>query len=80
MTEATISQRDFMRQLVMEVGHDKDAVCAAYSCAEIDGRVGRVRNDNDLTPAAYAAALWHDGMTKGWLTAQGPVTDDDLVI
>ena len=70
MTEAGASQREFMRQLVMEVGHDQEAVCAAYSGAEIDGRIGRVRNDNDLTPSAYATALWHDGMKKGWLTEQ----------
>lgn len=62
-----VSQRDFMRELVAKLGRDKNAVCRAYAIGERDGRVKRGSNTHEITPEAYAEALWNDGDGKSWL-------------
>ncbi|TWB35426.1 hypothetical protein FBZ91_110148 [Nitrospirillum viridazoti] len=54
-------QREMVRRLLLEHGHDEAAVCAAYVRAEADGTVVRRRNATGHTPESYAAALWKDG-------------------
>lgn len=67
MTKTPKGQRDYMRGLVAKLGRNKDAVCAAYATAELDGSVVRSRIDHSISSAAYAEALWRDGDRKGWL-------------
>lgn len=67
MTEGPISQRDYMRRLFVEFDGDKSKVSAAYAQAERDGIVARSRNTHETVPDDYAAALWEDGVAKGWL-------------
>jgi len=55
------SQRDMIRKLLDEHGHNEGIVCAAYVKAELAGLVERKRNDSGHTPERYAAALWRDG-------------------
>ena len=65
-------QRDYMRNLVRDLGPDPEAVCRAYAQAERDGLVKRTRNEHGLSPEDYAVALWKDGTgAKGWLDADG---------
>jgi hypothetical protein len=61
-----MKQRDMMRRLVKQFGHDKAKVCRAYAAAERDGQVERVQNSKNLTAEEYADALWRDGERKGW--------------
>ncbi len=56
-----------MRELVAKLGRDKNAVCRAYAIGERDGRVKRGSNTHEITPEAYAEALWNDGDGKSWL-------------
>lgn len=71
-----ISQRDYMRELLVQFGSDRDRVYAAYAQAERDGVVSRNRNANAVSPEDYAVALWEDGINKGWLNAEpNPATD-----
>jgi hypothetical protein len=60
------SQRDFMRMLVKKLGRDKEKVCAAYADAERNGEVARLSNKSEISPEAYAEALYDDGERKGW--------------
>lgn len=70
------TQRDYMRELLVQFGGDSDRVCAAYAQAERDGVVSRNRNANAMPPEDYAVALWEDGINKGWLNAKtDPSTD-----
>ncbi len=55
-----------MRKLVAELGRNKSAVCTAYANDERDGRVKRASDAHEMTPNAYAEALWNDGDRKGW--------------
>lgn len=55
------TQRDMIRRLLDEYGHNESAVCTAYVRAELGGLVERKRNDSGHTPDEYAAALWRDG-------------------
>ncbi len=66
MTKEPISQRDYMRELIVRFSGDRDKVCAAYAQSERDGVVSRNRNANAMSPADYAIALWKDGVRKGW--------------
>lgn len=76
MTGEPISQRECMRELLVQFGGDRDRVCAAYAQAERDGVVSRNRNANAMSPEDYAVALWEDGIKKGWLNAKvNPATD-----
>lgn len=76
MTGKPISQRDYMRELLVQFGSDRDRVCIAYAQAEHDGVVSRSRNANAMSPEDYAVALWEDGVNKGWLNAKAdPATD-----
>ncbi|MEQ1938048.1 hypothetical protein ABMA46_07330 [Mesorhizobium sp. CN5-321] len=76
MAQGPISQRDYMRELFVQFGSSRDKVCAAYAQAERDGIVSRNRNSNAMCPEDYAAALWEDGIHKGWLNANAnPATD-----
>lgn len=61
------SQRDCMRKLFVEFAGDKGRTCAAYAQAERNGIVIRNRNTRNMAPEDYAAALWEDGVKKGWL-------------
>ncbi|TIL95140.1 MAG: hypothetical protein E5Y73_08380 [Mesorhizobium sp.] len=70
MAGEPISQRDYMRELLVQFGGDKDRVCAAYAQAERDGVVSRKRNGHAMSAEDYAVALWEDGMNKGWLDAK----------
>jgi hypothetical protein len=67
MTEAALAQRDYMRRLFIKFAGDKSNVCSAYAQAERDSAVSRHRNTRNMTPEDYAAALWQDGVRKGWL-------------
>lgn len=67
MTGGLISQRDRMRELSVQFDGDREKVCAAYAQAERDGAVSRHRNTHNMAPEDYAAALWEDGVKKGWL-------------
>lgn len=68
-TQIHPAQRDVMRKLVAELGADEQRVCAAYADMEARQMVPRRSNRHDWTPERYAAALWHDGVRKGWLQA-----------
>ena len=59
-TEA-MTQRDMMRKLLLQHGHDEQAVCAAYAQAERDGLVPHERNRSGYDPEGYARAVWRDG-------------------
>ena len=61
-----VTQREMMRRLVRRLGHDRDRVIGAYADAERRGEVQRKRNKYGLSPEGYAAALWADGVSKGW--------------
>jgi hypothetical protein len=61
-----VTQREMMRRLVRRFGHDRERVITAYAQAERKGEVRRKRNKHGLSPEGYAAALWADGVTKGW--------------
>ena len=56
-----LSQRDMVRQLLMQHGYNEPAVCAAYAQAERDGLVQRRRNASGFAPEGYALAVWRDG-------------------
>ena len=60
-------QRDLMRFLVGELGHDQVAVCREYAAAEHRGLVQRKGNGHGLSAAQYASRLYADGVGKGWL-------------
>lgn len=70
MAGEPISQREYMRKLVNELGAEKNKVCAAYAKAELDGIVPRKRNANGTSPENYAVALWKDGLRRGWLKGE----------
>jgi len=72
MTEQAYAQRDFMRKLLVELGGDKELVCAAYAQAERRGVVNRNSDTHGKAPEDYAAALWQDGIKKGWLMMSAP--------
>jgi hypothetical protein len=61
MQRKPVTQRAMMRQILVELGHNERAACAAYVQAEHDGRVMRLRNESGMSPEEYAAALWRDG-------------------
>ena len=67
MAENPISQRDYMRGLLLQFGRDRDTVCTAYAEAERNGIVQRRKNVNDTSAEGYATALWKDGVRRGWL-------------
>lgn len=70
------TQRDYMRELLVQFGYERDRVCAAYAQAELVGVVTRNRNANAMSPEDYAVAPWEDGISKGWLNARpNPATD-----
>jgi hypothetical protein len=54
------TQRDMMREILDQVGHNEQAACALYVQAEQAGRVMRLRNASGMSPSQYAAALWRD--------------------
>jgi hypothetical protein len=62
-----ISQREFMRGLVRQNGHDMERVCRLFAQAERVGVIQRASNQHKLTPEEYAVALWRDGVRKEWL-------------
>ena len=55
-----------MRRLIQRYGHDRDRVVKAYAEAERRGEVQRKSNKYALRPDGYAAALYADGLKKGW--------------
>ena len=59
-------QREYMRKLILTLGKNKSAVCAAYVQAERDVLVRRRSNYIKKTPEKYADSLWLDGEIKGW--------------
>lgn len=56
-----------MRELFRRFGDQQELVCLAYMEAERNGKVGRPRGAEDITPGTHAKALWRDGKIKGWL-------------
>jgi hypothetical protein len=56
-----MSQRDYMRSLIRELGGNKRAVCRAYAEGERRGLVHRDKNGSQLTAEEYVEALWADG-------------------
>jgi len=67
------SQRDYMRKLVRKYGvYNYGPIGRAYVRAEMAGLVSRI--SRTLTPEAYAFALYHDMLTKGWWDA--PTRED----
>lgn len=65
-------QQSLMTALVEKHGLDKDAVCADYAEAELDGAVRRPSEHGALSPIAFAHLLWHDGEVTGWLKSKFP--------
>ncbi len=61
MRDTRLTQRDFMRKLLDEYGHDQRRVCAAYAQADRKGRVRRKTNVNRITSEFYARCVWADG-------------------
>lgn len=78
MTGEPISQRDYMRELLVRLGGDRDKVCAAYARAEQEGIVTRNRNTHNMPPEDYSAALWEDGVKKGWLKVSSLTKNPDV--
>jgi len=68
MSNLKLKQRDVMRLLYKEHRGEKAAVVAAYAKAEAAGRVARNSNEHKLDEAAYAEALYADGIRKGWIS------------
>ncbi len=55
------TQRDIMRQLLIEHGYNKEVVCAAYAAKDRAGEAPRASNMNAMTPERYAEEVWKDG-------------------
>jgi hypothetical protein len=55
------TQRDVMRQLLLEHGYDKRRVCAAYAAADERGEAPRASNMNNMSSERYAEEVWADG-------------------
>jgi len=51
------TQRRKMRELVRELGFDRDSVVRAYVHAESRGEIQRIRNQSGVSAEEYAAAL-----------------------
>ena len=62
-----MKQRDKMRELYAKYAGRKDACVAGYAEAERTGVVARRRDSQSLSPEAYAAALFEDGVRKLWI-------------
>ena len=60
-------QRDKMRELYARFGGRKGDCVAGYAEAERRGEVGRKQDSHGLSPEAYAAALFEDGVRKLWI-------------
>jgi hypothetical protein len=56
-----------MRKLLDLYPGDKARVIQEYANAEQRGEVARKRDNQSLTSHDYAARLFADGMSKGWL-------------
>ena len=63
-----LKQRDMMRRLIGKHGHNRGVVCREYAQAEKRGEVERRSNKHNVSPEAYARALWKDGGRKGWFS------------
>src|SRR5690606_22222507 len=46
--------------------------------AEQEGIVARNRNTHNMPPEDYSAALWEDGVKKGWLTVSSQTKGPDI--
>jgi DNA-binding transcriptional MocR family regulator len=55
-----------MRRLLQRYGRNREQVIQAYANAERRGEVRRKNNTHGLSPETYAAALFADGLRKGW--------------
>jgi len=62
-----MTQREMMRRLIARYGRDRDRIIKAYADAERRGDVPRKSNKYDLSPESYAAALFRDGVRRGWI-------------
>ena len=60
-TRQAPSQRDMVRQLLIQHGYNEQAVRNGYAQAEREGLVERRRNESGLTEEGYARAVWRDG-------------------
>jgi DNA-binding transcriptional MocR family regulator len=61
-----MTQREMMRRLLQRYGRNREQVIQAYANAERRGEVRRKNNTHGLSPETYAAALFADGLRKGW--------------
>ncbi len=61
------TQRDHMRAAYEKAGRNQAKAIALYAAKERRGEAQRGSNMNDLDPDEYAAALFRDGIRKGWL-------------
>jgi hypothetical protein len=61
------SQRDVMRDIYARNHGEEGRVVAEYAAAERAGKVQRIGNKPGHTAEHYAAALFNDGLKKGWL-------------
>jgi hypothetical protein len=56
-----------MRELHRRFPGNKQQCVKAYAAAEQNGEVERRSNRFDLSPEAYATALFNDAVRKRWL-------------
>ena len=66
-THTQMNQREMMRKLLDLYPGNKARVIQEYAEAEQRGEVMRKRDNQSLTPQDYAARLFADGISKGWL-------------
>jgi len=59
------NQRDWMKEIAEELGYDQEAAIKRY--AELDEQGVAPRKRRTMPSEDYAAALWQDGIKKGWL-------------
>ena len=63
----TRPQIELMRELVVVLGHDAEAIGHAYARAEAAGLVTRRNNSHCWSAETYGRALYRNALRKGWL-------------
>ena len=72
------NQRDWMREVAQELGFDREACIQRYAVLDEQGIAPRKRRT--MPSEDYAAALWQDGVKKGWLTQRSETRQRKLRI
>ena len=60
------NQRDWMREIALELHYDRDRCIDRYAQLDEDGTTPRKRKS--MSSHDYAVALWSDGVSKGWIS------------